>query len=180
MLVTRVRFPVCAFLSFGSMEDCSRAPDSPATTIRDAAQSEVRQCTHSVVASYKPPMLVTRARFPVCAVLHFVAARSQPAPARVGTDELAPQHPLTHAISYALVGLDSESSDRGSTPRDAFTVGPPMTTIHMWQEGPTLALGRTWAFARYADVGNASAGNRTRVTSMATMYSTTRPLMLLP
>ena len=26
---------------------------------------------------------------------------------------------------------------------------------------------------------NASAGNRTRVTSMATMYSTTRPLMLL-
>ena len=25
---------------------------------------------------------------------------------------------------------------------------------------------------------NASAGNRTRVTSMATMYSTTRPLML--
>ena len=26
----------------------------------------------------------------------------------------------------------------------------------------------------------ASAGNRTRVTSMATMYSTTRPLMLLP
>ena len=27
---------------------------------------------------------------------------------------------------------------------------------------------------------NASAGNRTRVTSMATMYSTTRPLMQLP
>ena len=27
---------------------------------------------------------------------------------------------------------------------------------------------------------NASAGNRTRVTSMATMYSTTRPLMLMP
>ena len=26
----------------------------------------------------------------------------------------------------------------------------------------------------------ASAGNRTRVTSMATMYSTTRPLMLMP
>ena len=37
----------------------------------------------------------------------------------------------------------------------------------------------------YCDIGckddqtNASAGNRARVTSMATMYSTTRPLMLL-
>ena len=29
------------------------------------------------------------------------------------------------------------------------------------------------------DLSNASAGNRTRVTSMATMYSTTRPLMLV-
>ena len=29
-------------------------------------------------------------------------------------------------------------------------------------------------------IENASAGNRTRVTSMATMYSTTRPLMPVP
>ena len=35
------------------------------------------------------------------------------------------------------------------------------------------------ALARYGIAENASAGNRTRVTSMATMYSTTRPLMLL-
>ena len=34
-----------------------------------------------------------------------------------------------------------------------------------------------WSYP--CDGKNASAGNRTRVTSMATMYSTTRPLMLL-
>ena len=33
--------------------------------------------------------------------------------------------------------------------------------------------------SKYSNPNNASAGNRTQVTSMATMYSTTRPLMLL-
>ena len=38
------------------------------------------QRTHSVVASYKPPMLVTWVRFPVCAISHFDRQFSFPAP----------------------------------------------------------------------------------------------------
>ena len=51
-------------------------------------------------------------------------------------------------------------------------------------EGKRKARGRPWLLMTAwelpdSDLASASAGNRARVTSMATMYSTTRPLMLV-
>ena len=54
-----------------------------------------------------------------------------------------------------------------------------------WEEIGVLAAQHAWdicqpcAHTCSKQAKNASAGNRTRVTSMATMYSTTRPLMLM-
>ena len=49
--------------------------------------------------------------------------------------------------------------------------------IHYTERGCFCLTHSYWNAA--ADSKSASAGNRTRVTSMATMYSTTRPLMLV-
>ena len=51
--------------------------------------------------------------------------------------------------------------------------------VHARQTGQVVEAPDSHQMAMRASVDNASAGNRTRVTSMATMYSATRPLMLL-
>jgi hypothetical protein len=51
----------------------------------------------------------------------------------------------------------------------------PFTTLRFTPDPTTCSFQRA---VESSKPNNASAGNRTRVTSMATMYSTTRPLML--
>ena len=51
--------------------------------------------------------------------------------------------------------------------------------VHDCQTGQVVEAPDLHQMAMHASVKNASAGNRTRVTSMATMYSATRPLMLI-
>ena len=79
--------------------------------------------TRSVVVTYKPSMLVPRARFPACALLQ--ADRFQAALAWGGAltvvssstwRDLAHQWPCGVTAST----LDPESSNRGSNPRKAF------------------------------------------------------------
>ena len=68
MLVTWARFPVCA---------CALVSVNAQTRVVVAYASFephaicVVSSTHSVVVSYKPSMLVTWARFPVCAYFRF-------------------------------------------------------------------------------------------------------------
>ena len=81
--------------------------------------------TRSVVVTYKPSMLVPRARFPACALLQvdrFGAAVASGGALTVVSSstwrDLAHQWPCGVTAST----LDPESSNRGSNPRKAFVV----------------------------------------------------------
>ena len=78
----------------------------------------------------------------------------------------------------------SGQPNRHAAPRQTVMVQPPTRTWLLPHPGNELAMGTpcrqqgSLSQARRA-TGIASAGNRARVTSMATMYSATRPLMRL-
>ena len=83
--------------------------------------------TRSVVVTYKPSMLVPRARFPACALLQvdrFGAAVASGGALTVVSSstwrDLAHQWPCGVTAST----LDPESSNRGSNPRKAFSFSP--------------------------------------------------------
>ena len=77
--------------------------------------------TRSVVVTYKPSMLVPRARFPACAVLLAAAILWRLLAAASGK-----RRRLNHQWPCGVTAstLDPESSNRGSNPRKAFSFSP--------------------------------------------------------
>ena len=89
------------------------------------------------------------------------------------------------AVALCKPVQSSGQPNRHAAPRQTVMVQPPTRTWLLPHPGNELAMGTpcrqqgSLSQARRA-TGIASAGNRARVTSMATLYSATRPLMRLP